>query len=99
MHAHNLYVQMTVEYGVIGSIAFMALLGVVVTILVRTRGRLQGDRASIGWHNGFGEVLALLLLGVGSTPYQSRLSIVFWSVTGIFLSQVRAAPDTRRPCT
>jgi len=86
--AHNMYLTVAAEQGLVGLAAFLGLLGAVGVRLVRARGQLSTVFDHACWHSALGSFLALVIIGFGSMPYHSRTAVMFWAIIGIFCAQV-----------
>ena len=94
-HAHNLYLQVGVDLGVIGLVSFVALLVMALLMCWRagrmSRRRGDADLASLSW-GLCGSLVAVAVHGlVDSTTWAYRPSVFFWLVMGLIASGYRLA--------
>jgi putative inorganic carbon (HCO3(-)) transporter len=85
--AHNLYLQVAVDLGLIGLVAFIAILGSVLAMGWVTIGRIKSHNSpalqgiAVG---AYGAMIGLLVHGfVESTVWGTRASIMLWLLIGI----------------
>lgn len=97
LHAHNLYLQLALDFGVIGLMAYLALL-VAATLAVW---RLPATTpAGVRWValGAWTNVLALQLYGLSDAIELGSLpSILFWLSLGLLSAAVRLAPRAGAP--
>lgn len=95
-HVHNIFLQMGVDYGLPGFVAFIGLvttmLCVGVTTIVRARGA-RATRLAAGLLAGYGVYLVHGLLDAVTT--NSKVSIIIWFMMGLMMVQSRAAQKGR----
>jgi putative inorganic carbon (HCO3(-)) transporter len=94
-HAHNVFLQMGVDYGLFGLILYLALIGILLTMLWRAARRQPRWRP---YALGFAaSLLAYHIYGLGDV-LDSKTNLVIWIMYGLItaLSQLsRAADDVR----
>ena len=82
-HAHNVYVELFSETGVVGLIAFLWLLGCAGHLICR-RARLQGHASQIILLGLAGSWIAAAITGLGDIPfYHHETRIFFFSLLGL----------------
>ncbi|HHV57634.1 MAG TPA: hypothetical protein GXX50_07725 [Firmicutes bacterium] len=96
MHSHNLYLQLALELGVPGLVAFLWLLGAVaaraLSALPRLAGRRQGLLAAL-----LASLAGFLLHGaVDNVWYSPKLTLLFWAALGLVLALGREAGGPAR---
>lgn len=95
-HAHNLYLQMGVDYGIGGVVAFIGLVATAfATALSNVRHAM--DRAG-GWIaiGLFAAYLVYLLHGLlDAVAISTKVSVVVWFVLGLIVALARQGHETR----
>jgi O-antigen ligase len=86
-HAHNQYVNLAVEQGLVGVALFIALAVAVARRLRVTRGLIASDMDAVCWHGAAAALVALIVLGLATTPHHSRTALMFWAIVGLFYAQ------------
>ena len=97
-HAHNIFLQVGVDLGLPGLIAWLALLILVCVCawLVYRRGRRQGDGVLTGLGAGLlASQAALVIHGLtDAATWGTRPAIVVWAIWGLAMAAITAAePD------
>jgi O-antigen ligase len=95
-HAHNLYLNVATEHGLVG---LALLLAVLVTIAVRLKATYVTIADSFDatvWWTAACTFAAFVLLGLATTPYHSRHAILLWAIVGLFYAQFRNRPSRVR---
>jgi tetratricopeptide (TPR) repeat protein len=88
-HMHNLFLQIAIEQGIVGLIAWAALLSVAAWRLLRSRGRAP----SVWLAASLASLTALIVYGmVDVGPYASRLAPVMFLPIGCALAAARTDP-------
>ena len=88
-HMHNLFLQIAIEQGIVGLIAWAALLGAAAWRLLRSRGGAQ----SVWVAASLASLTALIVYGmVDVGPYASRLAPVMFLPIGCALAAARTDP-------
>lgn len=92
MHAHNLYMQLLCELGVVGLAAFgvtMLLFICCALSYVTGKGERSGRLPVLGCLCG---ILALLMMGVTDHIfYNYRIFLTFWLLMGVAVAQIRVS--------
>ncbi|MBI4670410.1 MAG: O-antigen ligase family protein, partial [Chloroflexi bacterium] len=95
-HAHNIYLQMGVDYGLPGLVAFIGLvtttLCIAVSNVLRTRGARTGWLA-IGLLAGYSVYLVHGLLDAVTT--NSKVAVIIWFLIGLSIVLSRAVDEGR----
>jgi putative inorganic carbon (HCO3(-)) transporter len=88
-HAHNLYLNIASEHGLVGLTLLLAAVAAVAGRLNETRAAIVNavDRAC--WWAAACAVLAFGVLGLTTTPYHSRHAMLLWAIVGLLYSQFR----------
>ena len=90
MHAHNLYLQLLCELGVVGLVMFLAIVVMFLCYAlsyVTGRGERNGRMVVLG---GMCGVLAVLLMGLTDHVfYNYRIFLLFWLLMGMVVAQIR----------
>jgi len=98
-YAHNCYLQVAAETGVVGLTAFLWLLGSLFTCLVRGIRRAGEPRRLLLLGMGAGLVAFAVQAGLDTNFYSLRQAALFWVLAGmaVGLSEHAAAPQHHRP--
>jgi O-antigen ligase len=88
-HAHNLYLNIASEHGLVGLALLLATIVAVAWRLKETRGVLADALDRTCWWAAACAVLAFVVLGLATTPYHSRHAITLWAIVGVFYAQFR----------
>jgi O-antigen ligase len=88
-HAHNLYLNIASEHGLLGLALLLAAVAAVVLRLKQTRPAISDALDRTCWWGAACAMLAFMLLGLATTPYHSRHAILLWSIVGLFYAQFR----------
>jgi O-antigen ligase len=93
-HAHNLYLNIGSEHGLVGLAVLLAAVAAVAWRLRQTRGAIADGLDRACWWAAACAVLAFVVLGLATTPYHSRHAILLWAIVGCFYAQFgeRTAP-------
>ena len=84
-YAHNCYLQMAAETGLIGLAAFLALLGLLVARMMRAaRGAVDAERMRLAGLTA-GVVAFLIHAGLDTGFYALRHAALFWVLAGLTL--------------
>jgi putative inorganic carbon (HCO3(-)) transporter len=96
-HAHNLYLNIAAEQGLVGLAAFLAILGAIAWHLKRTHGLVTDGLDTACWYSAAGALVALVILGLATTPHHSRTAIMFWAIIAVYYAQFagRQRPPSR----
>jgi O-antigen ligase len=86
-HAHNLYLNIASEHGLVGLALLLAALAAVAWHLRETRAALASAVDRTCWWAAACAVLAFAVLGLATTPYHSRHAILLWAIVGCFYAQ------------
>jgi O-antigen ligase len=86
-HAHNLYLNIASEHGLVGLALLLAAVAAVGWRLRETRAAIASDVDRACWWAAACAVLAFALLGLATTPYHSRHAILLWAIVGVFYAQ------------
>lgn len=91
-HAHNLYLNIATEHGLVGLALLLAALAAIAWRLKETHAAIRDafDRAC--WWAAACALLAFAVVGVATTPYHSRHAIMLWAIVGLFYAQFRGRP-------
>lgn len=88
-HAHNLYLNIASEHGLVGLALLLAAVLAVAWRLKETYAAIADPVDRTCWWAAACVVLAFTLLGVATTPYHSRHAILLWAIVGLFYAQFR----------
>ncbi len=91
-HAHNLYVNVATELGLVGLVLFLAILAALACRLRETRGLIAGEMDRVCWYSAAAALAAIAVLGLATTPYHSRIAMMFWAIMGLFHAQFADRP-------
>ena len=98
-YAHNCYLQVAAETGLVGLASFLALLGLLFAQLLRTVRHLQSNEQLmlVGLIGGL--VAFVIQAGVDTNFYSLRQAALFWTLAGLALgvSERRTAPASPIP--
>lgn len=89
-HAHNLYLQIAIDFGLFGLLTWLALVGTLLVAL--WRGAARASAASASLLGGLAvavwcATVAMLLHGVIDAPlWNSRVAVLLWGMWGIGLA-------------
>ncbi len=86
-HAHNLYLNVATEHGLVGLALLLAAFVAIGWRLKHTYGAIANGVDRTCWWAAACAVLGFLLLGVATTPYHSRHAITLWAIVGVFYAQ------------
>jgi len=86
-HAHNLYLNIASEHGLVGLTLLLAAVAAVAWRLRQTRSAVVDALDRACWWAAACAVLAFVVLGLATTPYHSRHAIVLWAIVGCFYAQ------------
>lgn len=90
MHAHNLYLQLLCELGIVGLIVFAITIVMFICYAlsyIAGRGERGGRMTVLG---GMCGVLAVLLMGLTDHVfYNYRIFLLFWLLIGVVVAQIR----------
>ncbi len=94
-YAHNCYLQMAAETGLVGLFFFVGLLVLLFVHLIRAARRLQGNRRLILLGFVGGLFAFALQAGVDTNFYSLRQAALFWTLAGLAVGlSARAVPET-----
>jgi O-antigen ligase len=96
-HAHNLYLNIASEHGLLGLALLVGAIAAVVWRLKETRPAIADALDRSCWWAAACAVLGFVLLGLATTPYHSRHAILLWAITAVFYAQVRDRPVRAHP--
>jgi O-antigen ligase len=96
-HAHNLYLNVATEHGLVGLTLLVATVAAIAARLKATYATIADSFDRACWWAAACAVLAFALLGLATTPYHSRHAIMLWAIVGLFLAQFRDRPGPVRP--
>ena len=91
-HAHNLYLNVATEHGLVGLALLLAAVGAIAWRLKQTYGAIADGIDRTCWWAAACAVLGFVLLGVATTPYHSRHAITLWAIVGVFYAQFLDRP-------
>ena len=86
-HAHNLYLNVATEHGLVGVALLIATLATIATRLKATYATIADSFDCACWWAAACAVLAFAVLGLATTPYHSRHAIMLWAIVGLFYAQ------------
>ena len=95
-HAHNLYLNIASEHGLVGLALLVAAIAAIARRLRATHGVIADGLDRACWWAAACAVLAFVLLGLATTPYHSRHAIALWAIVGCFYAQFRDRPPRVR---
>ena len=89
-YAHNCYLQMATETGIIGLMAFLLFIGALVLKGVRSVNRLKDNTAGL-LASGliFGIIAFLLHSAVDTNLYSLNLAALFWFSSGLMMAAIK----------
>lgn len=96
-HAHNLYLNIASEHGLLGLALLVGAIAAVVWRLKETRPAIADALDRSCWWAAACAVLGFVLLGLATTPYHSRHAILLWAITAVFYAQFRDRPVRAHP--
>ena len=88
-HAHNLYLNVATEHGLVGLVLLVATVATIAVRLKATYGTIADAFDRSVWWAAACVLAAFVLLGVATTPYHSRHAILLWAVVGLFYAHFR----------
>lgn len=93
-HAHNVFLQIGVDYGLIGLSLYLALMGILLTMLWRSAQRQPQWRP---YALGFAaSLLAYHIYGLGDV-LDSKTNLVIWILYGLITALSQLSPPQTRP--
>ena len=95
-HAHNLYLNIASEHGLVGLALLLAAVVAIAWRLRQTRAAIADGLDRACWWAAASAILAFVVLGLATTPYHSRHAIVLWAIVGCFYAQFRDRPPRVR---
>lgn len=97
-HAHNIFLQMGVDYGIPGLVAFIGLVTATLCVGISNAWRTRGTRMgwlAIGLLAGYSAYLVHGMLDAVST--NSKVSVVLWFLVGLMMVLAHAADMGPQP--
>jgi putative inorganic carbon (HCO3(-)) transporter len=88
-HAHNLYLNIAAEHGLVGLALLLAAIVAVAWRLRETHGMIADGLDRACWWAAACALVAFVVLGLATTPYHSRHAIALWAIVGLFYTQFR----------
>jgi putative inorganic carbon (HCO3(-)) transporter len=87
-HAHNLFLQVAVDLGIPGLIAFTALLAVVLSAALRAARTWVGERDLALQAAGLGAGMAAVLVHglVDAAVWGTKPAIILWAIMGLTMA-------------
>ncbi len=98
-HAHNLFLQVAVDLGLPGLIAFVALLGLVLAAAVRSARAWAGDQALALQVTGLAAgLVAVLVHGLlDAASWGSKPAVFIWALMGLIMAHQAVSLQRRTP--
>jgi putative inorganic carbon (hco3(-)) transporter len=96
-HAHNLYLNIASEHGLVGLALLLAAIVAIAWRLKETYGAIADGLDRACWWAAASVVLGFVVLGLATTPYHSRHAILLWAIVGLFYSQFGDRPARVTP--
>jgi len=94
-HAHNLFLQVAVDLGLLGLVAFIALLGVSLAVTVqavrRYAARRRGDLALQAVGLGAGVVAVSVHGLIDAVSWNTKPAIFIWVIMGLIMAHAKIA--------
>ena len=88
-HAHNLYLNVATEHGLVGLTLLLATLATIGLRLKATYATIADSFDRACWWGAACALLTVAILGLTTTPYHSRHAIMLWAIVGLFYAQFR----------
>lgn len=98
-HAHNLFLQVAVDLGLPGLIAFVALLGLVLAAAVRSARAWAGDQALALQVTALAAGLAAVLVHglLDAATWGSKPAVFIWALMGLIMAHQAVSLQRRTP--
>ena len=98
-HAHNLFLQVAVDLGLPGLIAFVALLGLVLAAAVQSARAWAGDQALALQVTGLAAgLVAMLVHGLlDAASWGSKPAVFIWALMGLIMAHQAVSLHRRTP--
>jgi O-antigen ligase len=91
--AHNIFLNIASEHGLLGLLAFLVFLGAYLHLLYKTR-NIQAEISVALWYACFGNLIHLFLIGTVHSVLATESAMFFMAILGLFSSSIETIQDS-----
>jgi len=88
-HAHNLFLNIGAEMGILGLMTFLSWLFCYIYTWAKSKARLVNDLDKALWLAVLGSFITIIISGLATTTLHTESAIAFTSIVGLLLSSLK----------
>jgi len=88
-HAHNLFLNIGAEIGILGLVSFLLWLSCYIYTWAKSKAKLVNDLDKVLWLSVLGAFITIVISGLATTTLHTECAIAFTSVIGLMLASLK----------